>query len=59
MSELIVPTQSKFQCDAECFDRHNRYGANGRTDGDVNERVLLSVDRCNSINHDCREDRHG
>lgn len=58
MRKLIVMVEGEFQSNAERFDRHDRNGANGRADGDVNQWVLLSVDWGDPVDHDRRENSH-
>lgn len=58
MSELVVAPQCKLQGNAKCLDGHDGDGANGGTDRDIDERVLLSVHRCYPVDHDGREDGH-
>ena len=50
--ELVVAIEGKFQCNSKGLDGHDRYRANGRTDGNVDKRVFLSVNRSNAVNHD-------
>lgn len=59
LSELVVAPQCELQGNTESLDRHDRDGANSRADRNVNERVLLSVQRSYPVDHDGREDGHG
>lgn len=59
VNKLVVALKREFHSNAKGLDRHNRDRANGGADGDVDERVLLSVQRSNSIDHHCGEACHG
>lgn len=58
MRELVVATQCELQGNAKALDGHDRYGADGRADADVDHWVLLPVYRRNLVNHDQGEDGH-
>lgn len=55
MRELVAALQSELHCDPKGLDRHDRHGADRRTNRNVNQRVLSTVYRRNSIYHDRRE----
>ena len=57
--ELVVPSKCEFDRDPKAFDRHNRHGANQRTDRDINDRVCASVARDDSENHENAEHSDG
>lgn len=54
--ELVVAGEGELQRDAEGLDRHDRHGADGAADGEVDERVPAPVFRRDFVNHDGRED---
>lgn len=58
MRELVVPAQGQFDGNAKCLDGHDRNGADGRADRDVDERVLLPIHRSYPVNHHGRVDGH-
>lgn len=58
MHELVVATNGQLHSDTESLHGHDGDGADGRADRDENERVLLSVHRSDSVNHNCRENGH-
>lgn len=57
MGELVVSAKSQLERNAERFHGHDRDGANGGTDRDVDQRVLLAVDGGDTVDHYGREDR--
>ena len=59
MGELVIASEGELECDAKRLDGHDGDGADGRTDRDVYKRVLLSIHRRNSIDHDGGEDCDG
>lgn len=52
MRELVASTKCKLQGNAKSLDSHDGYRANGRADGDVNERVLAAIFWRNPVNHE-------
>lgn len=52
MRKLVVARKCKLQGDSEGLDRHDGDGADSRADREVNDGVLLAVDRSNLVNHD-------
>lgn len=59
MRELIVTPECQLQGDSEGLDRHDGHGANGRADGEIDERILLAVFGRNLVYHHDGEDSHG
>lgn len=55
MNELVIAAECQLERDAESLDRHDRNGADGGADRDVNERVFLAIDWRNPIYHHSRE----
>lgn len=51
MAELVVASDSQLDSDTKCFDRHDGDGADGRADGDVNERVSTAIPRGDFVYH--------
>lgn len=58
MGELVVAGKGKLKGNAESLDRHDRDGANGRADRDVDESIVLAVNGGDLIDHDDREYNH-
>lgn len=58
MNELVIAAKCQLERDAESLDRHDGHGADGGADRDINERVLLAIDRRNPIYHHSRENRN-
>lgn len=56
VDELVVASEGQFHRDTERLDRHDRDGADSRTNRDENQRILLSMHRGNPIDHDSGED---
>lgn len=56
MRELVVAIKGKFQCDPKCLDGHDRHRTNGRAYGNIDKRILLSVNRSNTVDHYRRKD---
>lgn len=52
MRKLIFAGKCELQRNAESLDRHDGDGADRGADGQVDERVLLAVDRRNLVDHD-------
>lgn len=61
MGELVVAGESQLQGDAEGLDGHDRHGSHEGADAEVDERVLLSVDGRDFVDHEDGEgsDRNG
>lgn len=55
VGELVVPAKRQLEGDAKGLDGHDRDGADGRADAQVDERVLLAVPRRHLVDHDARE----
>lgn len=55
MLELVVASKGELDCDTKRLDGHDRDGSNSRADGEVDQWVLLSVDRSNPVDHNCRK----
>lgn len=51
--------KGELQGNAKGLDRHDRDGADGRADEEVDEGALPSVDGSNLVNHDDGEDADG
>ena len=58
MDKLIVARECQLQSNTEGLDRHDGDRSHGRADRDVDERVLLSIEGGDSVNHHGRENRH-
>lgn len=58
MDKLIVARECQLQSNTKGLDRHDGDRSHGRADRDVDERVLLSVEGGDSVNHHGRENRH-
>ena len=59
MAELIVAGKGELESDAESFDGHDGDGADRRADGEVNKRILLAVQRGDSVYHECCKSDYG
>lgn len=57
MNELVIARKCQLDRNAERLDRHDRYRSNSGANRDVDQRILLAVDRGNPINHQRGEDR--
>lgn len=57
MRELIVPSEGEFHGDTKTFDRHDADRSNGRTDGEIDERVFLPVFWSDGQDHNDGEGR--
>lgn len=55
VGKLVVPGKRQLEGDAKGLDGHDRDGADGRADAQVDERVLLAVSRRHLVDHDTRE----
>ncbi len=55
IAKLVMAVKRQLQGNAECLDSHDRDGPDGGADAQVDERVLLAVDRANLVNHDSRK----
>lgn len=55
VGELVVAGKRQLEGDAKGLDGHDRDGADGRADAQVDERVLLAVSRRHLVDHDTRE----
>lgn len=51
VAELIVAGKGELEGNAKSLDGHDGDGADGRANGEVNEGVLLPVDRGDLVNH--------
>lgn len=51
MAELVVASKCEFQSNAEGLDGHDGDGSDSRANGEVDERILLSVDGGNLVDH--------
>lgn len=49
---MIVAGKRELEGDAESLDRHDGDGANRRADGQIDEGILLSIARSDSVNHE-------
>lgn len=58
MGKLVMACESELQRNAEGLHGHDRYGADGRADRKVDQRVLLAMERRDLVDHDSREDSH-
>ena len=47
-----MPVNGKLKSNSKSLDRHDRDGANGRANREIDERGLFAVQRGNSVNHD-------
>lgn len=57
VSELVVASKGQLQSNAECFDSHDRDGSHERANAEIDERVMLAVDRSNFVDHEDRKCR--
>lgn len=55
--KLVLSSKGKLQRDAKSLDRHDRDGANGRANGEVDESILAAVDGGDLVYHDDGENR--
>lgn len=58
MSELVVASKCQLQSNAKCFDSHDRDRSHEGADTEVDEWVMLPVDRSNLVNHKDGESRN-
>lgn len=58
MGKLIVTTEGQPYGDSESLHGHDGDRADSGADGDIDKRVLVSVDGSNSVDHDGGEDRN-
>lgn len=54
--ELVLARECHLDGEAERLDEHDRDRARGGADGEVDERVLATVFRCDLVDHEARED---
>lgn len=59
MRELVVPAEGQLQRDAECLYRHDGHGSDQGADPEVDQRVLLAVNRRDLVYHHDGEDADG
>jgi len=59
MRELVVPGKGELQRDAERLDGHDGHRADQGAYSEVDEGVLLAVDRGDLVDHHHGEDTHG
>ena len=52
VGELVVAGKRELEGDAKSLDGHDRDGADSRADGQVDESILLAVDRRNLVDHE-------
>ena len=52
MAELVVAGKREFQGDAKGLDGHDGDGTDSRADGQIDECVLLAMDRRDSVDHE-------
>jgi len=57
--ELIIAGKGEFHRNAEALDRHDRYRADKRADGDVNDRVCAPIPRDDGEDHEHAEHSDG
>lgn len=55
IAKLVMARKRQLQRNAECLDGHDRDRPDSRADAQVDERVLLAVDRADLVNHDARK----
>ena len=53
-----MAAESHLNGDAEALDGHDRDGADGAADAEVDHRVLLAVQRRDAVDHDEGEECH-
>jgi hypothetical protein len=58
MRKLVVPVERHLERNSEGLDSHDGHGSGRRTDGKVNERILLAMSGRDLVDHDDREDGH-
>lgn len=56
MRELVVTRKRHLERQTECLDEHNRHGAGGRADGEIDERVLATILGRDLVDHEDGED---
>lgn len=56
VDKLVIASKSQFHRDTERLDRHHRDRADGRANRDEDQRVFLSVNRGNPVDHHRGED---
>lgn len=59
MAELVIAGKGKLEGDAKGLGRHDGDGADGGANREIDERILLAVERSNSVNHEDGKGNHG
>lgn len=57
--ELVITRQRQLHGDTEALDGHDRYGADERADGDIDEGIRATITGCHTVDHDQRENEDG
>lgn len=56
MGKLVIAGKRHLERESERLDEHDRNGAGGGADGEVDERILLAVSWRNLVDHEDGED---
>jgi len=56
VSELVVPGKGQLDGNTDTLDGHDGHGSDSAADGDIDQRVLASITRGHTVDHDGRED---
>lgn len=59
MAELVIAGKGKLEGDAKGLGGHDGDGADGGANGEIDERILLAMERSNSVNHEDGKGNHG